>query len=137
MHRAEMVDVFMRNLPTQCQIHTSKRLVKYTETSKKGTTVYRLHFADETTAEADVIIGADGIKSKTRAAMYEYAHSSECKSETRREECGRCRFATPRWTGIVTYRYLIPSEKLRAINPNHRVFDSPALLSVSMTSTLR
>ena len=79
MHRADMVDVFVRHLPASCTIHTSKRLIKYTEPRHPGG-AYVLHFADGSVAEADVIIGADGIKSKTRASMYEYAHARECLS---------------------------------------------------------
>lgn len=132
MHRAEMVDVFMRNFPASCSIHTSKRLLDYTELSRNGAKVYMLHFTDGTTAEADVIIGADGIKSKTRAAMYNIAHERDCAlaSAVEREDCERCKAATPKWTGIVTYRTLIPSESLREINPDHRVLLTPALLSV-------
>lgn len=132
MHRAEMVDVFMRNFPASCSIHTSKRLLDYTELSRNGVKVYMLHFTDGTTAEADVIIGADGIKSKTRAAMYNISHKRDCAlaSAVKREDCERCKAATPKWTGIVTYRTLIPSESLREINPDHRVLLTPALLSV-------
>ncbi len=133
MHRAEMVGVLLRHLPTKCSIHTSKKLLGYEEVSEGGRTTYMLHFADGTTEVADVVIGADGIKSKTRAAMYDLAHEADCTDPevTKREECGRCRHATPKWTGIVTYRYLIPSERLREINPTHRALDTPALLSVS------
>ena len=141
MHRAEMMDVLVRNLPKHCSIHTSKRLVDYSESAspESGESLpqasYTLHFADGTMAEADVIIGADGIKSKTRAAMYRHAHARDCAnpSVTSLEECERCRHATPKWTGSVGYRYLIPSEKLRDINSGHRVLESPALISVSMS----
>ncbi|TFK84180.1 FAD/NAD(P)-binding domain-containing protein [Polyporus arcularius HHB13444] len=133
MHRAEMVGVLLRHLPPNCSIHTSKKLVGYEEVSEDGRTTYMLHFADGTTAVADVVIGADGIKSKTRASMYDLAHKAECSDPeaTKREECRRCRHATPKWTGIVTYRYLIPSDRLREISSTHRALDTPALLSYS------
>ena len=129
MHRAEMVDVLVRNLPASCTVHTSKRLVKYTDSGMS----YTLHFADGTKATADVIIGADGIKSKTRAAMYDYAHQRECakKTSARREECERCGKATPKWTGTIAYRYLIPAEKLREIAPRHHALECVSPLSVS------
>ena len=53
MHRAEMVDVLLRHLPQSCAIHTSKRLLTYTEDKDRNT--YVLHFADGTTATADVV----------------------------------------------------------------------------------
>ncbi|KAM5530281.1 hypothetical protein V8D89_016060 [Ganoderma adspersum] len=131
MHRAEMVEVLMRNLPSSCSIHTSKRLVKYTDSG----IAYTLHFADGTKATADVIVGADGIKSKTRAAMYDYAHQAKCikKANVRREECERCRKATPKWTGTIAYRYLIPADKLREINPNHKALEIVAPMSHVIT----
>lgn len=134
MHRADMVNVLVRHLPKGCSVHTCKKLLTYTE-SVDGTsgTVYTLHFADGTTAEADVLIGADGIKSKVRAAMYDGAHQRECSNakERRREECGRCKHATPLWTGTVAYRELIPTERLRQVNPNHHALHIKSPMNVS------
>ena len=137
MHRADMVDVLVKHLPASCTIHTSKRLTHYTESPNAGlggpSTVYTLHFADGTSAEADIIIGADGIKSKTRATMYEYAHQRECRnaSTVTKDECERCKKATPKWTGTVAYRYLLPTEHMRAVNPEHNVLKIQCPLSVS------
>ncbi|KAI0640657.1 hypothetical protein C8Q79DRAFT_1004238 [Trametes meyenii] len=133
MHRADMVDVLVKNLPASCSIHTSKRLVNYTETSGGGSAAYTLHFADGTSAEADVIIGADGIKSKTRASMYEYAHQLDCPPDVTREKCERCSKATPKWTGTVGYRYLIPSEKMREVNPEHHALKIKSPMSHVIT----
>ncbi|KAI0773492.1 hypothetical protein C8Q74DRAFT_1368087 [Fomes fomentarius] len=122
MHRADMVNVLVQHLPKGCSVHTCKKLLTYTESvDGKSGMAYTLHFADGTTAEADVLIGADGIKSKVRAAMYDSAHQRECANakEGKREECERCKHATPLWTGTVAYRELIPTERLRQVNPNH------------------
>ncbi|RPD54132.1 FAD/NAD(P)-binding domain-containing protein [Lentinus tigrinus ALCF2SS1-7] len=127
MHRAEMVDVLVRHLPASCSIHTSKRLLSYTETTgnSPSTTAYLLNFEDGTTAEADVIVGADGIKSKTRATMYQYIHERDCAGPVKiaPEACETCGHATPKWTGTVAYRFLIPTEKLREVNPTHRALE--------------
>ncbi|KAI0352415.1 FAD/NAD(P)-binding domain-containing protein [Trametes cingulata] len=132
MHRADMVDVLVKNLPASCSIHTSKRLINYTETSAAdGSIVYTLHFADDTTAEADVLIGADGIKSKTRASMYDYAHRRDCLPDVKREDCERCSRATPKWTGTVGYRYLIPTERMLEVNPEHHALKIKAPMSYS------
>lgn len=140
MHRADMVDVFVRHLPPSCTIHTSKRLIKYTEPQHPGG-AYALHFADGSVAEVDVIVGADGIKSKTRAAMYEYAHARECLGGKgsagggpTKDECERCRRANPKWTGTVAYRYLIPTEKMQAVNPKHHALEIKAPMSVGCAS---
>ncbi|KAI0701522.1 hypothetical protein C8T65DRAFT_831244 [Cerioporus squamosus] len=135
MHRAEMVDVLLRNLPASCSIHTSKKLVRYEESmgNGPGTTAYVLHFKDGTTAEADVIIGADGINSKTRTAMYQFAHERDCTGAERvkPEECDRCRHAVPKWTGTVAYRYLLPTEKMREVNPALRALEVKCPMSYS------
>ncbi|OSD01849.1 FAD/NAD(P)-binding domain-containing protein [Trametes coccinea BRFM310] len=136
MHRADMVAVLVKNLPGSCSIHTSKRLTHYTETTKTegeraGSTVYTLHFADGTTSETDVLIGADGIKSKTRSSMYDIVHSRECRNDVVKDECERCKRATPKWTGTVGYRYLIPSERMREVNPEHNALKIKAPLSYS------
>lgn len=144
MHRADMVDVLVRHLPADsCTVHTSKRLLRYTHAppsaQKDGAPAYTLHFADGTTAEADVIIGADGIKSKVRASMYEYAHARDCvpqqggeSAESPRETCARCARATPKWTGTVAYRYLIPTERMREVNPEHAALKVKAPMSVRL-----
>ncbi|KAI0365439.1 FAD/NAD(P)-binding domain-containing protein [Pilatotrama ljubarskyi] len=138
MHRADMVDVLVKNLPESCSVHTSKRLLNYSETSKEdGSTVYTLHFADDTTAEADVLIGADGIKSKTRASMFDYAHGRDCSLEVKREECERCSRATPKWTGTVGYRYLIPTERMLEVNPEHHALKIKAPMSYSGKGKVR
>ena len=122
--------------------HFSKRLVSYQQDASGVT----LHFADGSIAEADIIVGGDGIKSKTRAAMYEYAHARDCVGSgtggsaeagangnvISKDECGRCGRARPRWTGTVIYRYLIPMERMMSVNPNNQAVRVKALLSVRL-----
>ncbi|KAL1937333.1 hypothetical protein VTO73DRAFT_13846 [Trametes versicolor] len=133
MHRADMVDVLVKHIPPSCTIHTSKRLLSYTSAAAdaNGTLVYTLHFADGSTAEADVIVGGDGIKSKVRAAMYDFAHARDCAKGMKREECERCGRATPKWTGTVGYRFLIPSERMREVNPEHHALKVTSPMSYS------
>ncbi|SGZ31121.1 BQ5605_C047g12310 [Microbotryum silenes-dioicae] len=65
VHRADFLDGLIQLLPTD-QAHFNKRCINYTPHSSGVT----LHFADSTTAEADVLIASDGIKSVLREAMY-------------------------------------------------------------------
>ncbi|OJT15222.1 Salicylate hydroxylase [Trametes pubescens] len=113
-----MLDVFLRSLPSSYTLHTSKQLTRYVP----GSPVV-MHFADGTTAEADVLVGADGIHSATRYSMYASAHQSECTSTSEGSQawqaCPRCKVAQPVWTGIHSYRCLIPTEKLYGLNPDH------------------
>jgi FAD dependent monooxygenase len=56
-------------LPDKSKIQTSKRLerIEHTETG------VRVHLADGTIEEGDIIIGADGVHSTTRKLMWDYA----------------------------------------------------------------
>lgn len=139
MHRRDMIDVFLQNLPSSYKLHTSKRLKSYTTRPRSPTsqseTVITLQFADGTTAEADVLVGADGIHSATRCAMYAQAHERECvpqgADESRWQNCDRCRAAEPVWTGVHSYRCLISTEELYALNPKHTTATIGSILCVS------
>ncbi|EPS95228.1 hypothetical protein FOMPIDRAFT_1054391 [Fomitopsis schrenkii] len=124
MHRADMVQVLLNNVPQSYPIHFGKRLTNYTEVLAEDGHInhYILHFADGTTAEADVLIGADGIRSPARMSMYDIAHRQDCSPNIERAHCPRCTAATPKWTGIITYRALIPTESLKRISPEHQGF---------------
>ena len=76
-----------------------------------------LVFADGSTAEADVVIGSDGLRSASRASMFEML-ASDTDDPTLLEHV-RAKFS-----GLVSYRTVIPREKLAALNPNHRVESS-------------
>ena len=135
MHRKDMIDVFLRHLPPSCTLHTSKRLVKYTQVDERSPIV--LHFADGTTAEADLLVGADGVHSATRRCMYDDVHQKECtgtrseSEDTPVEKCARCAASRPTWAGIYAYRFLIPTERLYALNPHHTTATIGAILCVS------
>ncbi|KAI0749593.1 FAD/NAD-P-binding domain-containing protein [Daedaleopsis nitida] len=140
MHRGDMVDVFRRHIPPAYKIHTSKRLVKYSisepaHNDGEEPTFITMHFADGTTAEADVLVGADGIHSPIRVQMYQDVHNNECGRSSDEaisfEQCERCAVAKPSWTGVHAYRALIPADKLFALNPNHTTANVGALLSYS------
>lgn len=94
--------------------HFSKRLVSYGQV-EDGVTLY---FADGTVAQADVVVGADGIGSATRRKMYtdlaERVHASDPKRE---EEL--MKFIPPSWTGTYAYRALLEREKVVESSPNN------------------
>jgi 6-hydroxynicotinate 3-monooxygenase len=88
VHRGDLHTVLER-VVTPSTIAFDHRLV---EVENSGG-AFRLVFADRTTADADIVIGADGINSKVR----ELIHGVE----------------PPRFPGAVAYRAIFPSERLR------------------------
>jgi salicylate hydroxylase len=70
-HRGDFQAVFLNNLPDSVSIHTKKRLDNYTQ-NDNGVVLY---FEDGTTAEADVVIGADGLQSRVRRKLVEEVRS--------------------------------------------------------------
>ena len=65
MHRGDLQEV-LTSAVTPGTLELGKRLVDVTETS----TAARLAFTDGTTAEADIVIGADGINSRLRELLF-------------------------------------------------------------------
>ncbi|KAJ8469834.1 hypothetical protein ONZ51_g8729 [Trametes cubensis] len=149
MHRRDMIDVLLGNLPPSCKLHTSKRLMGYSQldvtdpelVGNQPDAPLQLSFADDSTARADILIGADGIHSATRYAMYADAHATECLRESvpsgrpegskQWRDCERCEAALPIWSGVHSYRFLIPTEELYTLNPNHTTRSIGSVLSYS------
>ncbi|KAH8676224.1 salicylate hydroxylase [Xylariales sp. PMI_506] len=63
IHRAHLLEAFEKNVPKE-KISLGKRLANLGWNDEKK--CYVLSFGDETTAEADIVIGCDGIKSVVR-----------------------------------------------------------------------
>ena len=68
-------------------VKTARRLVRFDHTGR----AVRAHFANGNIAEADVLVGADGVRSAMRAQMFPGD--------------------APRFTGHVAYRFLVPMER--------------------------
>jgi salicylate hydroxylase len=86
-HRADFHSVLRSCIPEQrCKIHLSKRLVKYT----KDSSVVHLEFMDNSSAECDILIGADGVHSLVRKSML-----------------GNNAGAEPLYSGFSTYRAMV------------------------------
>lgn len=109
LHRADVLGIFQATLPTtgSCSVHTSKRLTKYTQHAPDAPIT--LHFADGTTATADILIGADGVRSPTRVTMAQLYNAPEPAT-----------WADPVFGGSLLYRCLISIELLEKLNASHR-----------------
>jgi salicylate hydroxylase len=65
MHRADFVDFLAANLPAEI-VHTSHRAIAFEQTDE----VARVEFANGVIAEADVVVGADGIHSELSSYVF-------------------------------------------------------------------
>lgn len=68
LHRAHLLDSLKERVPESC-FKLGKRLASIDRSASPGAAPYTLHFEDGSTAEADIVIGCDGIKSKVRRDM--------------------------------------------------------------------
>ncbi|TFK44427.1 FAD/NAD-P-binding domain-containing protein [Crucibulum laeve] len=106
-HRAAFLDVFVDHLPPGVA-HFGKRVVSYSESATVGGGPIIVHFADNTTATCDVLVGCDGIKSTVRAQLFRTKAQKEQLPEL-------LRYIDPVWSGTIAYRGLIPVGNI----PNH------------------
>ena len=87
MHRADFVDLLAAHLPAGV-VHTGHRAVGFSQDGALA----RVTFANGEVAEADVVVGADGIHSELRPHVFPPS--------------------TPVFHGTISYRGLIPAERL-------------------------
>ena len=97
MHRAAFLDALVHHVdPSRAHFH--KRCTHVTQDTPDGPVT--MYFQDGTTAEADVVLGADGIKSAVRR----YVADTSADSHDPHLKYSRC----------VAYRALIPTDKAEA-----------------------
>ncbi|KAJ8597696.1 FAD/NAD(P)-binding domain-containing protein [Rhizopogon salebrosus TDB-379] len=108
MHRHDLVKILKKYLPPSCAVHVNKRLTKYHRQSAGS---FVLHFADDSTAITDVLIGADGIRSSVRNTLFETIDLSE-PNKLRQ-------YTDASWTGTLLYRAVFPAEKLSKMDPDN------------------
>jgi salicylate hydroxylase len=87
MHRADLVELLAAPLPAGV-VRCGHRAVGFEQAGEAA----RVHFADGATAEADVVIGADGIHSELRPHVFPPSR--------------------PVFHGTISYRGLVPRERL-------------------------
>ncbi|KAK7024836.1 salicylate hydroxylase [Favolaschia claudopus] len=122
LHRADFQAVLLKRLPRTCRVNCSKRLRTYTQ-RESGT--IELIFEDNSRTFCDVLVGADGLKSATRATfLTERANWMGSRGRIH-EAADVASCIDPVWSGTVAYRALIPGDRLSAAAPGHSVLTSP------------
>jgi salicylate hydroxylase len=87
MHRADFVDLLAKSLPPGV-VHTGHRCTGFEQSGE----IARVRFANGTTAEADIVVGADGIHSELRPYVFPPSQ--------------------PVFHGSVAYRGTVPHERV-------------------------
>lgn len=90
IHRADIINALAENFPLE-NIQFEKRLKSLTQTDAGVS----LRFEDGSEATFDVVVGADGIHSRVRSALF-----GEEK---------------PRFTGVVSFRSVVPTERVKHV----------------------
>ncbi|KAF8816725.1 FAD/NAD(P)-binding domain-containing protein [Phlegmacium glaucopus] len=117
LSRPVLLDMLKAQLSDRCTTHTSKRLIEYQVEVTQSIT---LVFSDGSTASADVLIGADGVHSLTRAAMYKTLASSN-------PAVGYDQFIDPIWSGTFAYRCRVDLARPKSLYPEHQAISHPKI----------
>lgn len=89
-HRSDVLLMLVGKIPPE-RLHLDHKLTGFTDHGDR----VAMQFANSARAEADIMIGADGIHSTVRELLFGAEH--------------------PRFTGCVAYRGLVPTERLSAL----------------------
>ncbi|KAJ3565444.1 hypothetical protein NP233_g7626 [Leucocoprinus birnbaumii] len=115
-YRPDVLKVLMEHLPERYPTYFNKRLSHYTRLPNGKV---ELHFTDGVVKTCDILIGSDGIKSVVRRQMVA-DQAREAAFMGRPDEADLIlRTAEPKWSGIVAYRALVPTERLMKYRDAH------------------
>lgn len=90
IHRADIIHALAENFPLE-NIQFDKRI----DTLAQDANGVRVKFLDGGEATFDVVVGADGIHSRVRTALFGEEH--------------------PRFTGVVSFRSVVPTERVKNV----------------------
>ncbi|RDX52959.1 FAD/NAD(P)-binding domain-containing protein [Lentinus brumalis] len=107
-HRGELQKVMIQHLTSSHAVHTRKRLISYT--TLKGSV--ELHFQDGSTAQCDILVGADGVRSAVRGAMYTKLANAAVGAGDEEGAKALKEHISPVFSGTVIYRTLIRKDTL-------------------------
>ncbi|KAI0329969.1 FAD/NAD-P-binding domain-containing protein [Cubamyces sp. BRFM 1775] len=105
-HRGELQTVFLDNLHARERIHLGKRFVSYSQPADSAAQI-EVQFQDGSTAVCDLLVGADGIRSGVRGAMYTQL-AERAKARGQEDKALLLKSCIPAsFSGIVVYRALV------------------------------
>ncbi|MFC7411011.1 FAD-dependent monooxygenase [Hydrogenophaga atypica] len=90
IHRSDIINALAEQFPMD-QIQFGKRI----RSLQQGDDGVTLAFEDGSSASFDVVVGADGIHSRVRTALFGEEH--------------------PRFTGVVSFRSVVPTERVKQV----------------------
>lgn len=135
--RPAIVQALANKLGKNCRMHFSKRVSSYSTLSVSSSPV-TLQFTDGSTAQCDVLIGADGIRSSVRYCMLEglargmddadaQIKDGSClpRDEPSKEAETIRNSVHPVWSGTLAYRAMFPAGELAKKVPAHQVLSTP------------
>ena len=127
MHRVDFQSILADGLEREgARINFCKQFTDY-RVEKDGTVT--ISFKDGSTETCDVLVGADGIWSTVRHKMLSLAivdaHSNGDKELAHRLNLAK----SPVWSGGVAIRGLIPSQRLKDLNPQHNALRKALIVS--------
>jgi len=123
-HRADFQSVLLRRIGDRYRLQTSKRLRSYSQSSSSSAPI-QLSFEDGSTAECDILIGADGLRSAVRRVFLTDVAQKHAKKGEKGEAHRVMDAVDPVWCGTNAYRSVIPAERLASLYPGHPALTTP------------
>ncbi|KAK7682311.1 hypothetical protein QCA50_014514 [Cerrena zonata] len=118
LSRQDMLDILVDDLSPELlpylHIHLCKKLVSY----EQDADAVVMHFEDGSSAQADILIGADGLASPTRKEMYTKMSEDMRGIDPERADILK-KHCLPSWIGTHAYRALLNHRRIEKINPNN------------------
>ncbi|KIJ50920.1 hypothetical protein M422DRAFT_44156 [Sphaerobolus stellatus SS14] len=126
LHRADLLQILLRRTPRE-RAHLNKRIIRYEYSYSDDNGPIIVHFSDGTTAECDVFIGSDGLRSTVRKQLMRDAASTGYIPKSYRDSISPIpyeKYVYPRNSGTIAYRSLVDASKVRERNPDHPMLKS-------------
>ncbi|KAH9940802.1 FAD/NAD(P)-binding domain-containing protein [Epithele typhae] len=128
IQRPDFATVLLQHLSPRARAHAGKRLTGYRQVRSHALV---LEFADGARAAADVLVGADGVRSVVRAALCAElaAERGAGVDGLDADDAGRAAervgaLGDASFSGTVAYRAMVPAEAVGATMPGHPALEN-------------